>query len=184
MLISKPIDHLLRGFSFEASGFDASGFFLEAFVLPLYVPQKHLSFTFGSRIGSFWVIDNLTADHIMTNVLDCVMSKGLPLLDRSSTIRDFAQWADNLPHAADPHVQEAISFSFVLCREWHVANSKLERHMMKLTEHIDDHPESNWIRDMFLRAERIHEALRVDPNSALHLLAEWEASSRRNLRLT
>jgi hypothetical protein len=52
LMFIQPLGDTLRGFHWEPSGFSKKEFYVNAFFLPLYVPTKHLHFTFGHRIGS------------------------------------------------------------------------------------------------------------------------------------
>src|SRR5579862_3328741 len=67
LMLIPPVHHTLRGFDFDASGFSKDKFYVNAFYLPLCIPQKHLSFTFGKRLkGTGWhaAAPNLEAELI------------------------------------------------------------------------------------------------------------------------
>ena len=50
ILYRQPLQPVLRGFAFEDSEFGTNVVYLWVFVLPLNVPAKHLTFTFGHRL--------------------------------------------------------------------------------------------------------------------------------------
>jgi hypothetical protein len=61
MMFICPAKHYLRGIYFEASSFDAKPFYVWTFILPLYVPNKYVSFNLGKRVrnagGDRWKAD-------------------------------------------------------------------------------------------------------------------------------
>lgn len=57
-IYASPTQHILRGLCFEGSGFDSVTFYMTVFFLPLCVPTKIVSLTFGKRLrrakGESW----------------------------------------------------------------------------------------------------------------------------------
>jgi len=182
MLLAGPLEHLLRGFFFDASGFDASWFYLQVFVQPLYVPSDHISFNFGQRIAG-WKINKSNEDEVMSQVLLRVREEGLPLLERIQVPLDLAQYVAEQKNIDDPYVQEARAYSLIIAGEHSQGLEGMEQLLKTLARHIEREPGVYWLQDLHKRNYTFYNLLSHNSEAAIKQLEEWRAYTLRSLNL-
>jgi hypothetical protein len=176
----QPLGDTLRGFHWEPSAFSKTDFYVNVFFLPLYLPTKHLHFTFGHRVGrnKRWTADSAE----LANALSSEMLKELPFLSMLRTAKDVAKALEPLtkPNEAgyvNPHSCEALAYTLVRAGETTEAVDLIERLLKKANLAVD------WEREIASRAQLIKDNLLEKPEKAKELLAEWKSETIRNLRL-
>ncbi len=50
IMVLLPMEHFLRGISFDPSAFNRTSFSATAFIMPLFVPSPHLTLNFANRV--------------------------------------------------------------------------------------------------------------------------------------
>lgn len=187
LVYRRPLLPILRGFAFEDSGFDANALYVWVFVLPLYIPAKHLTFTFGRRLenrkGLFdrsgrWVVDEPPDASEVASMLKAMQTRGIAYLDRLNTPQDIV---DHLTLATkllgNVFVEQAIAFS--LARVGNLESAKTKLNSLKRSVKSSD----PW-QHVGESAEQLARAIDAGPADAAALLEHWTAESLRNLRLT
>ena len=98
ILFKKPLVPILRGFAFDDSDFDPDAVFVIVFVLPLYLPSKHLTLTFGNRLenrkgllnwSANWILRDPPDETEIQSMLNAMQCKGIHYLDRLNTPEDI-----------------------------------------------------------------------------------------------
>jgi hypothetical protein len=177
LMFLPPVEHTLRGFSFEGSAFDKASFYVTAFFMALCVPRKHLIFNFGERLrergGDRWAIKG---PNFKTS-LESAMKKEVPLLERLKTPQDIVEVAIQRGHPKDPYRQETIGYMLALAGQIEPAVRALEHLLAMLDTKVQ------WQHEMTARAQLLKTDLLEDPKKAKERLATWEAESIRNLGL-
>jgi hypothetical protein len=180
LMFIQPLGDTLRGFHWEPSAFSKNDFYVNAFFLPLYVPTKHLHFTFGRRVGrnKRWIADTTELD----NALSSEMLKEVPFLSSLRTATDVAKALEPLtkPNEAgyvNPHNYEALAYTLVRTGETNAAGRVIDTLLKKANLAVD------WEREIASRAQLIRDKLLEVPEKAQELLAAWESETIRNLGL-
>jgi hypothetical protein len=173
----QPTNNTLRGFHWEPSAFNKKEFFINAFFLPLYVPTKHLHFTFGHRVGlnQRWSIDRSDLE----SALSLEMQKEVPFLTSLGTPRNVANALNPLtmPNQngyVNPHCYEALAYALVLAGELKAAASVLDRLLQRAS------PLADWENEIASRARLVQEKL-GQPQEIIEQLAEWETETIHNI---
>lgn len=178
-MLYKESAGLLRGIYFEDSGFDKEAFYVWAFYLPLYVPTTHVSFTFGRRLvaGKRWKLDTTLPGKLASAIRD----EALPFLGKAETPERFAEEITSIAeNPRDPYVLQANAYSLAKSGNATAASSGLKQLISVLNEMG---PSLAWVGEMRGRGERLLGEMEKNISSAKQLLDEWEAGSRKNLRL-
>ncbi len=184
ILYRQPLSPILRGFAFEDSGFDGTVVYVWVFVLPLYVPSKHLTFTFGKRLenrkGLFdrsgrWVLADPPDDTEINSMVKAMQGKGIPYLDRLNTPQDLIEHLTMATKLfGNVFVEQAVAFSLARLGNLEAARSKLES--LKRTVK----PTDPW-QHVVASADQLIAA--IDRGTTEALLDEWTNDSLHNLRL-
>lgn len=186
LLFSCPIDHILKGFYFESSGFNSTRFYVWAFVLPLYVPTKHISFSFGRRLsgadGEAWTLTETDMERLVDDLLKAMRREGFPYFQAMKTPEEFAKKALRLlENPDDPYLREAIAYSLILGKNVDEGLKALD-YLSAVLAGIDQ--QKTWAEDMHCRASSLRDHLSKDKiEAAKKLLIEWERQTRENLKL-
>jgi hypothetical protein len=177
LMFIQPMGNTLRGFYWEASAFNKKEFFVNAFFLPLYVPTKHLHFTFGHRVGlrQRWSIDRSDLE----STLGSEMQKEVPFLASLRTPTDVANalkplTMPNQNGYVNPHCSEALAYALVLSGDIQAAATVLDR-LLKSAN-----PLIAWENEIASRARLVQEKLE-QPENVLDQLAAWETETVHNL---
>lgn len=170
-----PVGHTLRGFNFEPSGFDKKGLYLTMFFLPLCVPRKYLSLSFGESLkGTGWRVDDPGLDE----QLIAAMQKWVPFLQSLRSPRDVLEAVKSEERTfKDPYKYEAIAYLLIRSGEATKGMGALD----ELLNLLD--PAIPWQREMADRARALRSLLLRNPSDAHKQLESWEAESVRNLGL-
>jgi hypothetical protein len=177
LLLWPPVDHTLRAVCFEPSGFDRDSFYLWVFILPLCMRHEHLMFNMGHRLGFSWERDD---PNLLMNLLVALRNDAIPFLDGLDTPRDVVEaikhrWLES----EDPHVYQAVAYMLALYGDRTEALAAMD----DLLRRLDTGYQRPWKTDMANEARMLKAKLLEDPDGARRMLAEWEAESRRNLKL-
>jgi hypothetical protein len=188
LVFVRPLEYLLRGFYFEASGFDRLAFYLTAFVQPLYAPYDHIHFSFGERLSTWgaggWTVSPEDPARTMTDVLASIKRRGLPFINYVRTPHDLATKAPLVGGhpRSNPYAAEAVAFSHILCGQYPEAVQMLE-HLEQMLREPRDFPTQPRETEMLNRCRSMHACLARDPREAIRQLDEWTARTRQSLRL-
>lgn len=178
LLVVGSLRHLLRGVSFEPSGFNKTSFSATAFVLPLFVPTKHLHFTFGNRLrtargGSRWDVSDEDIDSDLAAEFHSQVEPFLLGIVRPEDFlafaRSFAMW--------NPHVENAIAFT--------LARVGRDDEALAAVDHLRDRLDLavGWQANIAVAAEELKRELLKSGNAARRLLDRWEDETLSNLGL-
>ncbi|HBL16248.1 MAG: hypothetical protein A2X36_17055 [Elusimicrobia bacterium GWA2_69_24] len=177
LMVKLPVECLLRGIWFDASGFDADAFYAGAFFMPLCVPAQKVHFTFGRRIRpsdpAGW--DPHPAQRFL-QVRTALQEEALPLLSRIETLQGAVQELRSRP-VENPRVAEAIAYSLARLGDVSGAIAGLDGLPPLLDLQCD------WQREMRDRALALRIKLAEVPVSAVQQLLAWEAETSRALGL-
>jgi hypothetical protein len=175
LVLIPPARHTLRGINFEPSGFNKERFYATAFYLPLCIPRKYLSFTFGKRLKSTgWRTDDPNSEA----ELIAMMQNEVQFLNSLRTPNDVL--VATILRARDsknPYHNEAIAYMLARTGETTAAIAALDR----LLQPLD--PAVAWQCEMGDRARGLKAKLLSDPIDAQRQLTAWENESVRNLGL-
>jgi len=183
MLYNIPSDGLLKGIYFDGSGFDKNAFYVEVFFLPLYVPTTYVHFNFGKRLVAGTKSWNMTADNLTAELTAAIHDEALPFLGQAETAERFADAITEISKAPrNPHVLQAKAYSFAKLGNYEMAINTLN----ELIDVLDSNEDAKfaWVRELRDNVERFLAQIRNNPASAQQQLDEWEAISRKNLRLS
>ena len=177
LMFIQPLGNTLRGFYWEPSDFGKKEFFVNAFFLPLYVPTKHLHFTFGHRVGvrRRWSIDRSDLE----STLSLEMQKEVPFLTSLRTPKDVASalkplTMPNQNGYVNPNCYEALAYALVLSGDIKAAATVLDQLLNSAN------PLVAWENEIASRARLVREKLE-QPENVLEQLAAWEAETVHNL---
>jgi hypothetical protein len=179
LMFFSPVRHILRGFCFESSRFDKKEFYVNRFFMPLFVPHKHVHFTFGARIGQGgWKAD----EPDLETALSTEMQKEVPYLAGLRTAEDVVSSLERLikPNPRgyiNPHCLEALAFSLLQAGELTRAANALDK-ILNLVESAVP-----WQREIAQRAEILKSKLEANPAEAQRQLEIWENETTENLGL-
>jgi hypothetical protein len=170
-----PLEHTLRGFNFDPSGFDKTRFYINAFYLPLCIPRKNLSYTFGKRLkGTGWHADAPNLEIELVNA----MQRETPFLISLRTPKDVVEDAKlRAWDSKDPHKREVVAY--MLARAGEVAEAVVA--LDRLLSVLD--PDIPWQHEMADRALALNSQLVDAPAAAQRQLDVWEAETVKNLGL-
>lgn len=180
LMFIQPVGDTLRGFHWEPSAFSKKDFYVNMFFLPLYVPTKHLHFTFGHRVGrnKRWTAESTE----LQDALSSEMQKEVPFLRSLKTAKDVANALEPLtkPNEAgyvNPHSYEALAYTLVRTGETTAAGYLIDTLLKRANLAV------NWEREIASRAQLMKNNLLEEPEKAQELLAAWESETIRNLGL-
>jgi hypothetical protein len=178
-------DWLLRAIAVESSSFSADRFTLQAFVLPMYVPTRHLYYTYGGRIGSlsgrsevWW---DVKTDGWQEQASRQAAFEAEPFFASTS---DPDQLVDYIRvrladlAARDPRVQEVIAYSLLLSDQTAEASSELERALTTVRA-----LNVKWALDVSGRIAIVKQSIREGPASVRDLFTRWREENERTLNL-
>lgn len=180
LMFIQPLQQTLRGFHLEPSAFSKKDFYVNMFFLPLYVPTKHLHFTFGHRVGpnQRWSVER----EDLENVLSSEMQKEVPFLVSLRTARDVVRALEPLTQPnksgyVNPNCYEALSYTLVQAGETTTAANIIDA-LLKTAN-----PTVGWESEIASRARLIRNKLLEKPDEAREQLSAWETETIRNLGL-
>lgn len=180
LMFVQPLGNTLRGFHWEPSAFSKTDFYVTVFFLPLYVPTKHLHFTFGHRVGRNrrWCSGSLDLERS----LGLEMQKEVPFLNSLKTAKEVAKALEPLtkPNEAgivNPHCYEAFAYSLVQAGEIAAASNAIDKLLSNVNLAV------GWESEIASRAQQIRNAILKHPENAQELMAVWESETIRNLKL-
>ncbi len=180
LMFIQPLGDTLRGFHWEPSAFSKSDFYVNMFFLPLYVPTKHLHFTFGHRLGGDkrWSADSPD----LKNALGSEMKKELPFLNSLKAAKEVAKALETLTKPnkvgyVNPHCYEAFAYALVQAEQIAAAGDVIETLLNKVNLTV------GWESEIASRAQMIRDKLLDKSEKAQELLAAWKSETIRNLRL-
>jgi len=176
---------LCRGFAVESSGFSAKRFTIDVFVLPLYVPVRHVHFTYGGRVGSlsgnadvWWDLSRPGWEERASNE---AITEARNFFDAVNEPRDLANYiSEKLGDRAqqDPREQEAIAYSRILSGESVEAIEALKR-----GRELADARDEEWAKGTSSRMGMVDDRLRRGLPAAIEVLDHWREENRQVLRL-
>lgn len=178
----QEITYFVKGFCCDPSGFDRTEFTVWAFVVPLYVPTETLHLTFGFRLadergcGIWW---NISDPEVREKLLAKIREQGLPYLMPINTPRDFiiALERRGMYDSYNPHVREAIAYSYILDGDARAADDALETWPEKLNTSIQ------WQQEILERVRLIRAKLGEGLEHAREQLLEWEKLNKQKHEL-
>lgn len=194
LLYASPVSLLLRGYCFDTSAFEPAAFYVWVFVQPLYVPHDYIFFSFGRRFEEAgagelrWTLTSANLNTVEEDVLHCIETQGVPLLNLLKDPKDLAKASAREPGSAgelfdcdpdDPNVTEARAYSWILAGNFDKARIDLA----SLVSDAALRPEQDWefaIRD---RAREVLAVLVRSPEEAKLLLTRWAIDTAKKLRL-
>jgi hypothetical protein len=206
-LYALPVGRLARGFHLYASAFGRGRFTISCAVSLLYVPDSVGAVLpglgdrlpiLGGRGDQWWEWDPNDEEAeaaMMADIRTLVLDVGVPFLKERSTVEAVAErLRRTAEHASDPHVAEALAYSLLLERDLKGAEEMLRllrRITLEDTERAAWWAELNesnsdpddWTIEVGNRGAAVEERLARSPDDALHLLDEWNAKQRAELRL-
>ncbi len=190
-----PLSEVLAGLYFDVSQAGAACFYVHFFALPLYVPQRVLSLSFGERLlreeggrsgssphsgsianESIWSLDE---EPQRIQLVEVIEKRGLTMMNRFQTAEDIASHLVEISGDANGlyHI-EAVAYSRALIGQSRLASNALERLLKKAD------PGIRWQERMSERAQRLLICLsRSDEKAVKELLREWRSESLANLGL-
>lgn len=189
LLISSPIQWLLRGFAFDSSGLSPKAFTVWAFFQPLYVPREHVWLNFGHRLGTlhggqekWWNLEDAPEPVVMQEVQHLVATEGLPFLFEVRDPTDLASRGAGLAVGTrNLNVQEATAYSLILAHRYEDARQAL----LRLSADIKSmDPRMGWPGQIADRSDRLLALLDSDPNAAVATLWNWRSQTLKALRLS
>jgi hypothetical protein len=184
LLYRAPVGFVLQGFEFDRSQYDKRALAVICFVQPLYVPNDHLWFNFGSRLRDletnrdWWKMPETNPEKVMGAIGQVIRVRGLPFLAKHQKPKDLAGWKVGLDN---PNNAEGVAYSKVLSGDTSGARKSLAA-LIKLAtaEEVRVRP---WVGDIASRAGEVTSALEEDLETAKALLAAWRAETARRLGL-
>jgi len=175
-----PVGHTIRAFFLDQSG-DPDDFYVEYFLQPLFVPAERIHFSIGDRVqrpdgGQVWTLSNPTLvrdlHHSLRPIADYFFS-------HIHTPADVAQAAASLKKSTNPHVREAIAYSFAKGGDTTSATHELDA----LIQQLQASPLYDWQRDMLQRVQGFRGVLLADTAKAQEQLLRWEQETARHVEL-
>lgn len=153
LMFLTPVEHTLRGFSFESSAFDKNSFYVTAFFMALCIPRRYLIFNLGQRLrergGDRWTINNKNFEAALRSE----MEKQVLFLSRLKTPMDIVEAAIGKGSSNDPYCQETIAYMLALAEQVDNAIEALDRLVAMLE------PGIQWQHEMALRAQLLKSKL-------------------------
>lgn len=184
LVFRTPVGPVLGGFCFDDSSFNADLAYVWVFVLPLYVPTKHLTLTFGHRLenkqGLFrtsqsWTLAEPVDEREVEALRSAMVKQGLPFLNQLESPQKLIE---NLRAAtklrSSIFVEQAIAFSLARMGAVDLAKRKLK----SVSEAVK--PTDSWqhVKDS---SDQLSEA--IDRGDHQGQLDEWTDDVIKNLRL-
>lgn len=180
LMISIPMGSTLRGFHFEPSSFNKNTFYVDMFFMPLYVPAKHVHFTFGHRVrrpNSDWNSEQNDLEEVLKSEMKKEMPFLLQLEDRKELVRALrGKVTPDKKGYVNPHCYEALSYTLILLSELHEAAHLLDTLLEDVNAKV------LWEEEIAVRARLIRAKL-LDPDAAKKQLFKWEAETVKSLGL-
>lgn len=178
LIFAEPIDHILRGISFDSSSHSATSFYIHVFFQPLCVPVQFMHWTLGERLRDMNNIDGWYSDrpNLVSDIGEALVAKALPFLDRVETLEGAAEAAEEMG-TGNSHVQEAAAYCRALAGDTQTALSALENIPDGLNLSVA------WQAEQASRIEQFRTLLRNDPAAAKKQLLVWEAETAQKIGL-
>jgi hypothetical protein len=181
LLYAIPCGSVLCGFCFESSAWSKTAVHITAFAQPLYVPSDHVVLTYGKRLGARshrWELDGRTSASTLDELAMSLESDGMKFLKRRQTPTLLAgayRW--EAAFRKNPHMRQLVAFSLAKSKK----SDKALRMLNKLRRPKPDAPE--WERAIASESEMLVTALERGGEQGDQLLTEWEARTRKSLKL-
>jgi hypothetical protein len=184
LLYCVPIQDLLQAFCFEPSATDRQGFYFWVFVQPLYVPHKHISFSFGTRLGFGWEVIKGNESELAARLLECIRKEGMTWLESLLTPADFARniISKDSINPKNLHVLRAIGYSHALIGDFQSALETLQR--LCMAPNIPGPSDPEWQHTFFKEVYLFRDLLLSDPLAAQESLKSWRAETLKSLHLS
>lgn len=177
LMFLTPLEHTLRGFSFEGSAFDKTSFYVTNFFMALCIPRRHLIFNLGERLrerGS----DRWSAnEENFETILRSEMGKQLLFLTQLKTPMDVVDAAVRRGNPKDPYRQETIAYMLAFAEQVKAAIQALDGLLAMLDTGVQ------WQHEMAIRARLLRSKLVDDPRSARAQLELWKKETLQSLSL-
>jgi hypothetical protein len=120
----------------------------------------------------------------MADIRALILDVGVPFLEQRSTVDAVAESLRQTgQHESDPHVAEALAYSFLLMGETKAAEKMLQllrritlddTDRAELGAEVSDPGEDDWVVDVGKRGTNVEETLARSPEDAIRLLDKME----------
>ena len=177
----QPVDVLLRAFCFEPSSFDKS-FTIECFIQPLFIPEEHLVFNYGTRLGKkgdkWFRPDTESEETIMQGVLLLMQERGIPYLNSIHSPSDLVKMIKGRREVLTLHDLQGIAYS--LCYE---NNDRISILLAfdDLGASLEKNLDRSWAQKMKEQAVLLKQTYNQDANAAKELLNAWALETKAKL---
>jgi tetratricopeptide (TPR) repeat protein len=171
-----PAVELLRGINFSGSGFSKQNFYVSTFIMPLCVPTKHLTLSFGGSLRIIGQLDSWSADrtHLKEELAEAIGTQAKPFLDSVASLDEFVERIE--PISANPRNLEARGYALARL-------GRSDEAIETLRSLLQINPTYQWEIDLAREASSLLTALEHDPNRAKEITLNIEQQTRRNLKL-
>jgi hypothetical protein len=177
LLFVSPIKHLLRGVSFDGSSFSKTKFHVTYFVMPLCVPSKHLTLSFGNRLR-LRGIDGWDSQlpNLIAELGSALKEQALPLFKPMQSLADFIAYA-RLSPGTNPQTLRSIAYALARSGQSDQAVAAIN----EMQKHND--LQFAWQKEISEESQALREKLIEAPDAANKQLEEWEACTIHSLGL-
>jgi len=177
-MVLLPMEHFLRGISFDSSAFNKTSFSATAFIMPLFVPTPHLTLNFANRVrkregGDRW---DANMPLLIEELGEAIKKQAVPYLSSIQSLADFVTMAKQTS-LKNPHTLRAIAFALALESESQEAINVID----DLISGLDT--KSTWQVELGGIADNLKAELIENPAKAKQQLLDWEAETIRNFKL-
>ena len=177
---------VVNALALESSDFSPTKFNLTAFVLPLYVPTRHLYFTFGDRLGAlsgrpekWW---DASEPGWEQDVVSQIEEEALPFFDRVRDPHALAAYiASHLekPMRSDPRIAEVRGYSLILGNQWSEGNSELVSALAMAVQL----GEESWAQESAERMTTVISDSAKDRDRVIDQFRQWRNQNYQTLKL-
>jgi hypothetical protein len=176
MMYMPPAASLLRGISFCGSSFGKQKFYVSMFVMPLCVPSKSLTLSFGNRLRIGGTYDNWSDDRpdLREELLEAIKTQAIPFFDSIQSLNEFVEFVE--PTSVNSRRLEARGYALT-----RLGRSK--EAIATLGSLLQIEATFQWEVDLAKEASSLLIVLKSDPDYAKELMIKIEQETRTNLKL-
>jgi hypothetical protein len=178
LLYMPPVESLLHGILFDSSGFSKTPFYVNVFVMPLFVPSRHLTLSYGNRLESPTKPDGWDSHrpNLVPDLRDAIRSEAIPFLATMRAPGDFIRYLRN-HRVEDIRSLEALGYA--------LAHSGLVKEAIQALKKIEPYVDMSipWQTDVLFQTSEFRKKISANPSSAQEILRNIERETRKHLKL-
>jgi hypothetical protein len=179
-----PINHVLRGFTFESSAYSREDFYFWWFFMPINKPIEYITLSYGKRLEpsrghAGWRTDLTDLPNKLLAAMDSIAVPFLRSIESIDETIEAIYARCSTKEVADINVLDDVACLHILAGQFDEAKVVLD----KIIDHEYGSDCRQWVLDIVKRMKDLRTKLLQDPQLSINQVKEWQDYTLRALNL-